>query len=130
MEKFWNFLRARGLNPHAGYLHPIRQGHPALVSDMMEEFRAIIVDSVVFNIAINHKLQPDDFIIQEDKACMLTPKARKYFIQQLEKKFNTRLRHPVSGLQLDYRRCIEHQVNHLAAVIRQTTPDYQAMILR
>lgn len=126
----YTFLRARGLNPHVGYLHPMRQGHPALVSDMMEEFRALIVDSVVFNIALNHKLQADDFIIQENKACLLTPKARKYFIQQLENKFNAQLRHPVSGLRLDYRRCIEHQTNHLAAVIRQTTPSYQAMILR
>lgn len=128
----YTFLRARGLNPHIGHLHPLRQGHPALVSDMIEEFRALMVDSVVFNIALQNKLSPDDFILPEQtgQPCLLKPEARKYFIKQLENKFNARLLHPVSGLKLDYRRCIEHQVNHLAAVIRQTTPKYQAMILR
>lgn len=128
----YTFLRARGMNPHVGYLHPLRQGHPALASDIMEEFRASIVDSVVFNIALNNKLTPDDFSLPEHhgEACLLSKDARKFFIRQLETKLNSRLRHPVSGLQLDYRRCIEHQINHLVAVIRQTTPDYQPMIIR
>lgn len=128
----YTFLRTRGLNPHVGYLHPLRQGHPALASDMMEEFRAIIVDSVVFNIAFNRKLTPDDFIMpsQDGDGCLLTPTARKVFIRQLEQKFNSRLQHPLSGLQLDYRRCIEHQINHLVAVIRKQTADYQAMAIR
>ncbi len=128
----YTFLRARGLNPHVGYLHPLRQGHPALVSDMMEEFRAIIVDNVVFNIAFNNKLKPKDFTLpsHSGEACLLNKNAREYFIRQLEKKLNFRLRHPISGIQMDYRRCIEYQINHLVAVIRQSIPDYQPMILR
>ena len=128
----YTLLHARGLNPQVGFLHPIRQGHPALVSDMMEEFRAIIIDSVVFNIALNNKLRPEDFILSRhgDEACLLNNEARKFFIRQLETKLNTRLRHPVSELQLDYRRCVEHQINHLTAVIRRLAPSYQPMILR
>lgn len=128
----YTLLRTRGLNPHVGALHPLRQGHPALASDMMEEFRAIIIDSVVFNIAINNKLKPDDFTwpIQTGEACLLSQEARKFFIAQLENKFNTKLQHPVSGFQLDYRRCIEYQINQLVAVVRQTATEYQPMILR
>ena len=128
----YTLLRTRGLNPHVGTLHPLRQGHPALASDMMEEFRSIIVDSVVFNIAINNKLTPNDFTMPKEtgEACLLNKEARNFFIAQLENKFNSRLTHPISGLQLDYRRCIEHQINHLVAVIRQTTSDYQPMVLR
>ena len=128
----YTLLRTRGLNPHVGSLHPLRQGHPALASDMMEEFRAIIVDSVVFNIVMNNKLTPQDFTLptQSGEACLLSKEARKFFIAQLENKFNARLQHPVSGLQLDYRRCIEYQINHLVAVIRQTTDSYLPMTLR
>ncbi len=128
----YTLLRARGLNPHVGYLHPLRQGHPALASDMMEELRSIIVDSVVLNIVLNNKLKPDDFILPQEhgEACLLNKAARKVFIRHLETKLNARIRHPVSGLQLDYRRCIEHQINHLVSVIRQPTSDYQPMILR
>ena len=125
-------LRARGLNPHVGHLHPLRSGHPALVSDLMEEFRAIVVDAVVFNLLFNKKLSPDDFILQENPgaACLLKAEARKKFITALEAKFNAPIRHPVSGLQLDYRRCMEHQVRHLAAVIRGREESYIPMVLR
>ena len=128
----YTFLRSRGLNPHVGYLHPMRMGHPALASDVMEEFRSIVVDAVILNLAFNDKLTPDDFTLPEQvgEACMLTPKARGMFIRQLENKLNSAVTHPVSGLKLDYRRCIEHQVNHLAAVVRQREQTYQAVIMR
>lgn len=128
----YTFLRARGLNPHVGYLHPMRMGHPALASDVMEEFRSIVVDAVILNLVFNDKLTPDDFTLPEQvgEACMLTPKARGMFIRQLENKLNSAVTHPISGLKLDYRRCIEHQVNHLAAVVRQREQTYQAVIMR
>ena len=128
----YTFLRARGLNPHVGYLHPMRMGHPALASDLMEEFRSIVVDAVILNLVFNDKLTPDDFILpaQPGDGCLLTPKARGLFIRQLENKLNSAVTHPVSGLKLDYRRCIEHQVNHLAAVVRLRVPVYQAVVLR
>ncbi|PPC90169.1 MAG: CRISPR-associated endonuclease Cas1 [Methylobacter sp.] len=128
----YSLLRARGLNPHVGYLHPLRPGHPALASDMMEEFRAIIVDAVVFNIALNHKLEPTDFIMpqQPGDACLLNPEARKLFVGLLEAKFNTRVKHPANGLEMDYRRCIQHQIDHLAAVVRGNTAAYRPVLFR
>ena len=128
----YTFLRARGLNPHVGYLHPMRMGHPALASDLIEEFRSIVVDAVVLNLVSNNKLSPKDFTLpeREGDACMLIPKARGVFVRYLENKLNAGITHPVSHLKLDYRRCIEHQVNHLAAVIRQREAQYQPMILR
>lgn len=128
----YTFLRSRGLNPHVGYLHPLRMGHPALASDMMEEFRAIIVDAVVLNLALNHKLTPEDFDPpqEEGDACLLLPQARATFIRHLENKLNAGVRHPHSQLKLDYRGCIQHQINHLAAVIRQREPQYLPMVMR
>ncbi|MEE9326666.1 MAG: CRISPR-associated endonuclease Cas1 [Cocleimonas sp.] len=127
----YTFLRARGLNPHVGYLHPMRMGHPALASDVMEEFRSIVVDAVVLNIVFNKKLSPEDFELPEKEGdiCLLKPKARGVFIRYLEKKLNAGVTHPVSNLKLDYRRCMEHQVNHLAAVIRERETIYQPIIL-
>ena len=128
----YSFLRSRGLNTHIGYLHPIRMGHPALASDMIEEFRSIIVDSVVLKMVLNDKISPDDFIIDKSSQtpCLLSNTARRAFTQQLENKMNSKLRHPNSQLKLDYRRCIEHQINHLVSIIRNPENDYQAMILR
>lgn len=127
----FSLLRLHGLNPHVGFLHPIRMGHPALVSDMVEEFRSIIVDSVVLNLVLNRRISPTDFTTKSDsRACLLKDSARRQFIHALEKKMNARVTHPNSGLKLDYRRCIAHQTRHLAAVIRGVEPSYRGIVLK
>ncbi len=122
----YSFLRARGLNPHIGCLHPIRAGHPALASDLMEEFRAPVVDAIVWNLALNNRLTPADFTLpgHPGEGCRLKRVARMRVIRELEKKYNTPIKHPESGLKLDYRRCMEHQVNLFAAVIQGRKPNY------
>lgn len=128
----YSLVRGRGLNPHVGFLHPVRPGHPALVSDIIEEFRAIIVDTVVLNLVLNRRINPDDFTSSAGATlpCLLTDPPKKIFIQELEKKLNSRLMCPSSGQQLDYRRCMEHQVLHLARVIQGKDATYKALILR
>lgn len=128
----YSLLRSRGLNPHVGFLHALRQGHPALASDIMEEFRALVVDAVVWNLALNQRLTPDDFDYPKaaGEPCLLKPPARKMFIKALEEKLNAAITHPVTGVSLDYRRCMEYQVQHLSQVIRGLEPHYQAMVLR
>jgi len=128
----YSLLRSRGLNPQVGFLHALRQGHPALASDMMEEFRSIVVDAVVWKLAVNRQLTPDDFDYPKTagEGCFLKPHARQTFIKALEEKFNSAIAHPVTGTALDYRRCMEYQVQHLSQVIRGIDADYQAMVLR
>ena len=128
----YSLLRSRGLNPQVGFLHALRPGHPALASDMVEEFRALVVDAVVWNLALNQHLTPDDFDTPTNvgEGCWLKPHARQLFIKALEEKLNSAITHPGTGTQLDYRRCMEYQVQHLSQVIRGTQTDYQAMVLR
>lgn len=99
---------------------------------MIEEFRAVIVDTVVFNLVLNRRVTPDQFTLPDapGKACLLGSPARRLFIRELEKKLNAPIKHPVSGLRLDYRRCLEHQVLHLASVIQGREARYTAMVLR
>ena len=128
----YSLLRSRGLNPQVGFLHALCPGHPALASDMVEEFRALVVDAVVWNLALNQHLTPDDFDTPTNvgEGCWLKPHARQLFIKALEEKLNSAITHPGTGTQLDYRRCMEYQVQHLSQVIRGTETDYQAMVLR
>ena len=125
-------MRGRGLNPHVGFLHPVRPGHPALVSDIIEEFRAPVVDAVVFRLVLNRILTPDEFTFPAGtgKPCLLGKRARNVFVTELEKKMNSRLTYPGTGPQLDYRRCMEHQVLHLARVIQGKDERYLPLILR
>jgi CRISPR-associated protein Cas1 len=99
---------------------------------MVEEFRALVVDAVVWKLVLNDHLTPDDFDYPKNpgEGCFLKPHARQVFIKALEEKLNSAISHPGTGIPLDYRRCMEYQVQHLSQVIRGTESGYQAMVLR
>jgi CRISPR-associated protein Cas1 len=46
----WNALLNAGLEPYCGFLHTTRAGKPSLVLDIMEEYRAWVVDRTVATI--------------------------------------------------------------------------------
>jgi len=87
---------------------------------------------VVWKLALNQHLTPDDFDCPKTagEGCFLKPHARQVFIKAMEEKLNSAIAHPGTGIALDYRRCMEYQVQHLSQVIRGTETDYQAMVLR
>ena len=126
----YSLIRARGLNPHVGFLHPMRQGHPGLVSDVMEEFRAIVVDAVVLNLILNNRIDAKEFSCSDSQGCLIGKEAKKKFIKTFENKLNSKIKHPISGFSLDYRRCIEHQINDLARIIRGLNLEYHPLILK
>ncbi len=132
LYNIYSLLLAKGLNPFVGYLHPLRAGHPALASDIIEEFRAPIVDSVVCNLLLNSKIHPEDFTTTIDghRRCKIHNAVRKRFIVRLEAKLNSSITHPVTGMQLDYRRCIAQQLQELASVIMGRRGQYRAMVMR
>ncbi|TMQ77172.1 CRISPR-associated endonuclease Cas1 [Candidatus Accumulibacter phosphatis] len=130
---FYNVLalvRARGLNTHVGVLHDVRPGHPALASDLMEEFRAPVVDAVVMHLVFDGKLQPGDFSWPETpgQPCLMADGSRKHFIHLLEQKLNTTVSH--AGQRLDYRRWMDMQVLQYAAALRTPGLPYVPFAIR
>src|SRR5690348_10969397 len=53
-----------GFDHFVGYLHSSVYGRPALVLDIMEEFRPIIVDSVVLTLLNKRMLTLADFVVE------------------------------------------------------------------
>jgi CRISPR-associated protein Cas1 len=73
-----------GFDPYIGYLHADRYGRANLALDLMEEFRPLIVDSVVL-LCINKRiLQQDDFVVEMGEAHRLSDAGRKQFLLQYE----------------------------------------------
>lgn len=101
-------LQTCGLDPYIGFLHSSQYGKPALALDLMEEFRAPIVDSVVLTLINNRALKADDFI-GELGTFRLKDGARRTFLEKYEERMNTLIAHPVFKYQASYRRCIELQ---------------------
>jgi CRISP-associated protein Cas1 len=53
-----------GFDHFVGYLHSAVYGRPALALDLVEEFRPIIVDSVVLTILNKRILTLKDFVVE------------------------------------------------------------------
>ncbi len=115
-------VRARGLSPYVGSLHALRQGHPALCSDLIEEFRAPIVDSLVTSLVNKRVVTAADFYTSD--GCYLTDQARRGFVSHFEKKMNTLLVHPGAGLRTTWRGCIDIQVGHYIQALRGEADAY------
>jgi CRISP-associated protein Cas1 len=125
-------VRLHGLHPYVGFLHGIRQGHPALVSDLMEEFRAPVVDAVVLTLLSRKSLSRDDFVMPdgENCPCLLKDEARKVFLRAFEAKMNSAIVHPATGYHVDYRRCIDLQTQAMRRVIEGTGERYEPMTIK
>ena len=125
-------VRAQGLHPHVGFYHALRPGHPALISDLMEEFRAPLVDATVLALIHRNQVTPDDFHRPDSSAgpCLMTDAARKTATAAFENAFNRSVTHPDAGERCDYRRAIALQAQRLVAVIQDGIPDYQPFVRR
>lgn len=126
--------RGRGLSPYVGSLHSIRQGHPALCSDLIEEFRAPVVDSLITALLNKRVIGQGDFYYSETsggkRGCFLTDRARRTFITQFEQRINTLVQHPRAGLNVTWRGCIDIQVGHYIQLLRGEAAEYLPIEIR
>lgn len=117
-----------GLDPYVGYLHEVHHGQPALVLDLMEEFRPLVADNLVLAVLNNRELKPQDFN-ESLGACMLSDGGRKQFLQAFERKMTDEFKHPVYGYRCTYRRAIELQARLLSRHLQEAVP-YKPLVLR
>lgn len=118
-----------GFDQFVGYLHSSTYGRPALALDLMEEFRPLIVDSVVLTLLNNRMLTQDDFHV-ELGAYRLKKEPRKLFLTSFEERLNEEITHPVFGYRVKYRRCIEIQARLVAKYLTGDIDEYPPFITR
>jgi CRISPR-associated protein Cas1 len=135
-------------------LHSLRQGHPALCSDLIEELRAPVVDSLVTGLLNKLIFTPTDFYYDDagcqvnaaippdivlptdaptppdSRACYLTDKARRTFVAQFERRMQTVVVHPRAGIRTTWRGCIDLQIAHLIQVLRGEAEKYLPLEIR
>ncbi len=98
-----------GLDPFLGFFHSPRYGRPALALDMMEEFRPLIVDSVVLTMLNRGEVSDSDFI-QTSKGTVMKDSARRQFWRAWTRRMDTEITHPTFGYKMSYRRMMEVQM--------------------
>lgn len=119
----------RGLDPYLGSLHAVSNRHPALVSDLMEEFRPLVADVAVISLLQENTLRHQDFSLEGNR-CLIAPHARRQLLGKLEDKLNGPLTHPHTGQSMDYRRAMRQQVAHWAAHVGGQAAHYRPCTLR
>lgn len=117
-----------GLDPYIGYSHEVHHGQPALVLDLMEEFRPLVADNIVLAVLNNREIQPNDFT-ESLGAYRLSDDGRKRFLQAFERKMSDDFTHPVFAYRCTYRRAIELQARLLSRHLQENVP-YKPLILR
>ncbi|MEO7327893.1 MAG: type I-C CRISPR-associated endonuclease Cas1c [Minicystis sp.] len=86
--------QAVGLDPQVGFLHVEKSGRPALALDMMEEFRPLLADRLLFAMVNRKQLQEKHFERQEGGAVLLTAEGRKALLVQYQERKREEIRHP------------------------------------
>lgn len=124
----------KGLNPYCSFLHKIRNGHPALASDLIEEWRPTIVDSLVMNLVQTKVITSEHFLPRNEETggVYLTKEGLKIFIR----KFEERLKQHNSYLTyvdypLSFRESLQFQVGSLVKSIEENdSAIYRAILIR
>lgn len=112
-------IENREFNPYIGFIHKIKRSHPALVSDMLEEWRAVLVDSTVLSLIQGNEISVEEFTIDDKiSGVFLSDKAIKVCVRKLENK----MRKDINYLEyldapVSFRRAIWWQVKTLATCI-------------
>ncbi|MEB3225314.1 MAG: CRISPR-associated endonuclease Cas1 [Synechococcus sp.] len=91
-QVLWNHLftlvEIRGLDPYQGCLHQGSERHGALVSDLVEEFRAPLVDSLVLYLVNKYIIKPEHFVYR-DGGCFLSQMGAKLYLTAFLKQMET-----------------------------------------
>ena len=123
------FINVVGLDPYCGFFHQPRHGHAALASDLMEEFRSIVVNGYVLSLINNNRVCPDDFT-KTNKGYRFTKEALNRFLVGYYGRMKQSFRHPKNNENTSYLRCVELQVRHLGRVIIGEETAYEPFAIR
>ncbi len=94
MNELYSEIEAHGLNPYFGFLHRDAEKHPTLASDLMEEWRAVLIDSTVMSMINGHEIQKENFYTDnEEPGCFIDREGLKTYLNKLENKFYTKTRY-------------------------------------
>ena len=133
MNEVYCKIEMKGLNPYFGFIHRDAEKHPTLASDMMEEWRAVIVDATAMSMINGHEIQKEHFNFSMDEpGCYLTRDGLKIYLNKLERKFQTEVRYlKYVDYAVSFRRGIFLQMEHLAKAIEEGNANlYEPITIR
>ncbi|MCA9923379.1 MAG: CRISPR-associated endonuclease Cas1, partial [Anaerolineales bacterium] len=109
-----------GLDPFGGYIHVDRPGKPSLVLDLVEEFRAPVVDRTILGL-VNKGVK-----IEQDERGFLCDKTRRFLAEKIIARLESNERYEKKRHPL--RTIIQKQARHLATFVRRERDAYDPFV--
>ena len=116
---------------YLGCLHALEYGRPSLVLDLMEEFRPVIVDQVMLNLALSGKIKAKEFVFtgREQRPVELGAELIPTVIKAYEERVNSAVEHSGSENRQTLRRCIELQARIFARTVLGSRHEYEGLVV-
>lgn len=109
-------LAAHGLDPYIGFYHKARRGLPALAQDILEEFRAQVVDRLVLSLLNRGVLTHSDFAAGPKGGLRLKAAPLKLFLHEYEDALMSEFK-PKQGGRTTFRKLIDRQCAMIRACV-------------
>mgnify|MGYP005844485973 CR=1 FL=1 len=122
-----------GLDPYVGFLHAPAYSRPSLVLDLMEEFRPVIVDSIILRTVNARIVTAEHFVSQPEQTqrpVLLSDEGRRRFLAAYEERLQTKVTEPRTGEQVTLRRLFELQARQVARIALGEQERYQPWLIR
>lgn len=116
------------LDPRIGYLHATNFRRFTLNLDVAEIFKPVIVDRLIFSLLGRKMIGRDDFE-RGTEGIVLKEKARRTFLEGMEEKLKTTIKHREIGRVVTYRRLIRLELYKLEKHLMGEKP-YEAFVAR
>jgi CRISP-associated protein Cas1 len=123
-------LETTGLDPAVGFLHRDRPGRMSLALDLMEEFRPVIIDRLVFTLINLKQVDGKGFEIQGSGAVRFKETTMKIVLAEYQKKKQESITHPFIGEEMHYGIAIHAQALLLARLLRGDIEGYPPFFWR
>ena len=126
MSEVYTAINNAGLHPYFGFMHAMKEHHPTLASDLMEEWRPVLIDSMVMSLDSHNEIKTDCFESGALGGIYLNSAGRKIFINAYEKKMQT-----ISENKYSYRHSLKMQAeNYAKALMAEDVRKYEPFRIR
>jgi CRISPR-associated protein Cas1 len=117
-------LQGVGLDPQVGFLHQERPGRDSLALDLLEEFRAYIVDRLVLTLINRQQVKMTDFTVDALGGVIMKDATRKLLIQAYQSKKQEVITHKFLNEKIEIGLLPHVQAMLLARYIRGDLAQY------
>ncbi|MBF0436790.1 MAG: type I-C CRISPR-associated endonuclease Cas1 [Magnetococcales bacterium] len=123
-------LESVGLDPQAGFLHRFRPGRPSLALDLMEEFRAPLVDRLVLSLLNRGQLAPEEFKGELGGEVLMSDVVRRIVVTAYQERKQEEIMHPFLQEKMPWGLLWHAQARLLARRIRGELDGYPVFFWR